>query len=341
MLFLDEAALAQEAAQKFSQDSLRQVTSNFIQQVQSDPSAFWHSMMQEGIQFGLKVLAALLIYMVGAWLTKRIKVVLHKVFLRRKTEATLASFITSFVSIMMTVMVLIISISTLGVDTTSLAALLAAGGMAIGMALSGTVQNFAGGIMLLVFKPFKAGDVIEAQGLLGTVMEVSIVSTKVLTPDNRVIILPNGTLSNGTINNYSAQPLRRVDLEVSVAYGSDADKAIATMQELIATFPDILTSADKRPAPASSSSVKTTGLPIPDPFVALKALNANDITFVVRVWTLSEHYWDVYFGLQKLFYTELPKHGFSFAYPHCDVTIVNEKQEKRSKRREIKTRNEK
>lgn len=304
-------------------DSLKMVTENLIKQAASDPVTFWHTLGDQAIHFGLKVLAALLIYVVGAWLIRRVKLLLHKIFVKRKTEHTLATFVTSFVSIMLTIILVIITVSTLGVDTTSLAALLAAGGMAIGMALSGTVQNFAGGIMLLVFKPFKAGDFIEAQGYTGTVTDVTIVSTKLLTTDNRVVILPNGALSNGTINNFSAQPLRRVDMEVSVAYGSDADACEKAIMEIISEDSRILTSADERPVNTSVVGINLSKLPIPDPFVALKSLNANDITYVVRVWVRVENYWDVYFALTKRFYTELPKRGFQFAYPHCDVKILS------------------
>ena len=158
-------------------DSLRQVTETIIQKVQEDPNAFWTQLLHNAITFGIKVVIALIIYIIGAWLIKRVKKLLLRIFERRDTERTLASFVSSLVSISMTVLLIIITVSTLGVDTTSLAALLAAGGMAIGMAMSGTVQNFAGGIMLLVFKPFKVGDFITAQGFSGTVTDVSIVST--------------------------------------------------------------------------------------------------------------------------------------------------------------------
>ncbi len=306
-------------------DSLKQVQAEALELLKTDPNAFWQSFTDSAIQFGLKLLAALAIYLIGAWLISRVKKMLERVFKRKQTERTLASFVTSLVSISLTVLLIIVTISTLGVNTTSLAALLAAGGMAIGMALSGTVQNFAGGIMLLAFKPFKAGDFIEACGHKGTVMEVNIVNTKILTIDNRVVILPNGTLSNGTIDNYSAQSLRRVDLEVSVSYGSDAEQCEAAIRELLATEKRILTSKDERPSTQGAASINTKGMPIPDPFVALLRLNSNDITFIVRAWVRSEDYWDVYFYLQKTFYTELPKRGFSFAYPHCDVTILNDK----------------
>lgn len=304
-------------------DSLKQVHQEAITLLKTDPNAFWQSFLDSAIQFGLKVLAALVIYLIGAWIIRRVRKVLERIFQRKKTERTLASFVCSLVTIILTVLLIVITISTLGIDTTSFAALLAAGGMAIGMALSGTVQNFAGGIMILAFKPFKAGDFIEACGYKGVVMEVNIVNTKILTTDNRVVILPNGTLSNGTIDNYSAQSLRRVDIEVSVAYGSDADKCIDTIQEILAADERILTSKDERPPVRGEGAVNTKGMPIPDPFVALLRLNANDITFIVRAWVLSDNYWPVYFHLQQTFYTELPKHGFSFAFPQRDVRIIS------------------
>lgn len=301
-----------------------------ITQMQTDPEAFWNGVMQEATQFGLKVLAAIVIYIVGAWLIGRLKKVLRSIFERRNTERTLASFVTSFVSIALTVLLIIVIISTLGVDTTSLAALLAAGGMAIGMALSGTVQNFAGGIMLLTFKPFKAGDFISAQGFSGKVVEVNITATKLLTVDNRVVILPNGALSNGTIDNYSARPLRRVEWQVSVAYGSDAARCRETILRMLNEDPRVLQADTDMDAlyeelKISSFQLSTTGYrmeAIPAPFVALSTLNANDITFVVRVWVRATDYWDLYFAMQQRFYSELPEAGFQFAYPHVDVTML-------------------
>ncbi len=280
--------------------------------------------------FGLKVLAALLIYMVGSWLISRIRKMLQRSFIRRNTELTIASFTTSAVTISLTILLVIITVSTLGVDTTSLAALLAAGGMAIGMALSGTVQNFAGGIMLLVFKPFKAGDWIEAQGVSGTVMEVNITATKILTVDNRVIILPNGALSNGTIDNYSARPLRRVDWTVSVAYGSDAEGCRKTIIELLAADKRVLqadtdTNELYKEFDEKSFQLSVIGYKmesIPAPVVFLKSLNESDITFSVRAWVRGQDYWDVYFKMNEVFYTELPKRGYEFAFPHMDVTML-------------------
>lgn len=288
-------------------DSLRQVTETIIQKVQEDPNAFWTQLLHNAITFGIKVVIALIIYIIGAWLIKRVKKLLLRIFERRDTERTLASFVSSLVSISMTVLLIIITVSTLGVDTTSLAALLAAGGMAIGMAMSGTVQNFAGGIMLLVFKPFKVGDFITAQGFSGTVTDVSIVSTKIVSTDNHIVVIPNGTLSNGNIDNYSTNPLRRVDLEISVAYGADADRCIETILNIVHD--------DKRIIDAQTPGAA-------DPFVALSSLNASDITFVVRVWVHTPDYWNVRFDLNKSLYTQLPQQGFEFAYPHMDVTLI-------------------
>lgn len=325
MLFLQEPHI-------IPPDSIRQGARHMIEFAKADPEAFWQIFADKVIQFGLKVVAALLIYIVGAWLISIVKKSMRRVFVRRKVEPTLASFLSSFVSISLTILLIIVTVGTLGVNTTSLAALLAAGGMAIGMALSGTVQNFAGGLMLLAFKPFKSGDFIEAQGQSGKVIEVNITATKILTPDNRVVILPNGALSNGTINNVTGRPLRREEWLVSVSYGVDA----AACKQAILT----IVNGDKRVLQADTdidalykelniskfqlASVNYKMDAIPAPFVALKALNENDITFVVRAWVRASDYWDVFFDMQERFYTELPPQGFTFAYPHVDVTMLKE-----------------
>ena len=312
------------------QDSARANAMRMIELAKENPDTFWQEVGQSMLQFGIKVLAALLIFAIGVLLIRWVQNILKRSFARRKTEPTIASFVSSFVSISMTVLLVVISISTLGVNTTSLAALLAAGGMAIGMALSGTVQNFAGGIMLLAFKPFKAGDFIEAQGVSGKVVEVNITATKILTMDNKVVILPNGALSNGTIHNYNGRPLRRVEWSVSVSYGVDAG---ACKEAILA-----IVNSDKRVLQANTnmkklykelnisnyqlSTVNYQMDAIPAPFVGLSSLNANDITFVVRAWVRSSDYWDVFFALQERFYTELPQQGFTFAYPHMDVTML-------------------
>lgn len=258
--------------------------------------------LEKAINFGIKVLAAILIYLIGAWLIKKIKGMLKRIFEKKGTDAAIASFTMSIVSIALTIVLIIVTIGTLGIDTTSFAALLAGGGMAIGMALNGTVQNFAGGIMILIFKPFKSGDYIEAQGFAGTVSEVTITSTKLTTVDNRIIIIPNGALSNGTINNYSDQKFRRVDLTVDVEYGTSSDAVKAVLHSIVKEDARILS----EPA---------------EPFIALSSLKDSSIQFTMRLWVKSSDYWGVYFDTTEKVYNELPKNGIHFPFPQLDVNI--------------------
>ncbi len=330
MMILLQAAPTPEQIEA-KRDSIRAGAKMMIETAKSDPETFWQEVGKATLQFGVKVLAALLIFVIGILLIRWIQGVLKRAFERRSTEPTIASFVSSFVSISLTVLLIVISVSTLGVNTTSLAALLAAGGMAIGMALSGTVQNFAGGLMILAFKPFKAGDFIEALGQSGKVIEVNITATKILTVDNRVVILPNGALSNGTINNFNGRPLRRVEWTVSVSYGVDATACKAAILAIVNSDKRVLppeTDMDELYKELNISAYQLSTVSyridaIPAPFVALKSLNANDITFVVRAWVRADDYWDVFFDLQERFYTELPPQGFTFAYPHMDVTMLN------------------
>ena len=287
-------------------DTLKTQSSKLIEQWSTDPQGAFHDLLGKAIDFGLKVLGALVIYIVGAWLIRRVKKLLHKIFDKKGTEKTVASFVISLVTLILTVLLIVITISTLGINTTSFAALLAAVGVALGMALSGTVQNFAGGVIILAFKPFKAGDYIEAQGFGGFVKEVNILNTRLITRDNKEIVLANGTLANGNVTNYSTRPIRRVDRSISVAYGTDAQECIDTLVEIMKEDPRILDSSTPGAA---------------DPFAGLDAQNSSDITFVVRVWVKTEDYWAVYFDLNQRMYTELPKKGIHFAYPHLDVKI--------------------
>ena len=258
--------------------------------------------IDKAVAFGLKVLAALLIYTLGVWIIRKVKKIIKGIFDRKKTDAAIASFAMSITSIALTVILIIITVGTLGIDTTSIAALLAGGGMAIGMALNGTVQNFAGGIMILIFKPFKSGDFIETQGFSGTVSEVTITSTKLSTVDNRVIVIPNGLLSNGIINNYSDRTIRRVEITVDVEYGSSSEKVISILQSLIKDDTRIL----KEPA---------------EPFIRLSALKDSSIQFTIRLWVNASDYWGVYFDTIEKIYNELPKNGINFPFPQLDVNI--------------------
>lgn len=263
-------------------------------------------LIDKAVAFGLKVIAALIIYSIGIWAIRRSKRFINRLFTRKNTDAGIASFVESLASIILNIILVIITISIVGIDTTSIAALLAGGGMAIGLALNGTVQNFAGGIMLISFKPFKVGDYIEAQGYEGTVKDISIVSTKLMTTDNRCIIIPNGALSNGTINNYSHNTIRRVEWTIGVEYGVSADECKRLLMELIDKDIRVLRKADGVPA---------------DPFVGLSTLADSSVIFTMRAWVKSENYWDVKFEMNEKIYETLPKNGINFPFPQMDVHV--------------------
>ena len=269
-----------------------------------------HDLLAKAMNFGLKVLVALVLYFLGGWIIRKIKNILKRHFNKYDyLDPAIETFILSISGITMWIMLIVAIIGTLGIETTSFAALLAGGGMAIGLALNGTVQNFAGGIMILIFRPFKAGDFIETEGFTGTVTEVTITSTKLTTTDNRVIVIPNGAISNGTINNYSQMTMRRLDLTVDVEYGTSADGACELIHSLIKEDSRILTAETGGKA---------------DPFVALSALKDSSIQFTIKVWVKSEDYWNVNYALLKKIYTELPKNGINFPYPKLDVNIKTE-----------------
>ena len=287
-------------------DSAKAAFQQFTEMLAADPGTALQNLGRQAIQFGLKVLAAIVIYIIGAWLIKRIKKGLQRLFERKQTDRTMASFISSFVSIALTIILIIVTIGTLGVNTTSLAALLAAGGMAIGMALSGTLQNFAGGLMIMAFKPFKAGDYIEALGYAGTVTEVTIVGTHLTTFDNRKVILPNGALSGGNVVNYSYYPLRRIDITVGVEYGTDAAACKQKLTEIVLEDPRFLS--------ASTPGAK-------DPIIAIQKLDSSSVNFLIRAWVRTEDYWGAWFDLNERVYTELPQAGINFPFPQVDVHV--------------------
>lgn len=293
-------------------DSLNAVQTEIasaVQKIMTTPSnELIKDLVDDTVKFGLKLLAAFIIYMAGAWIIRKIKKILSRAFERRKTEAAIASFVQSIVSIALTIMLIIITVGTLGIDTSSIAALLTGGGLAIGMALNGTVQNFAGGLMILVFKPFKAGDFIEVEGHSGTVSEVNITSTKLTTTDNRVIIIPNGILSNDVINNFSSRQMRRLDISIDVEYGSSAEQTKELILEIIKADARVLTIESGAPA---------------DPFVALNALKDSSVEFIMKVWVKSDDYWPTKYDMNEKIYTELPAHGIMFPFPQLDVNIKN------------------
>lgn len=252
-----------------------------------------------GISTGKQIIAALIIFLVGRLLISVINKLVAKLLARRHVDAGVQTFVKSFVNIMLTILLIVAIISKLGVDTTSFAALLASAGVAVGMALSGNLQNFAGGLIILLFRPFKVGDFIESQGVSGTVREIQIFHTILTSGDNKVIYVPNGGLSSGTVINYSREATRRVEWTFGVEYGEDFDKVESVIKRLIEADDRILDN--------------------PAPFINLITLADSSVNVVVRVWVKSENYWDVYFQMNKSVYATFNKEGINFPYPQLTI----------------------
>ncbi|MCH8557061.1 MAG: mechanosensitive ion channel [Balneolia bacterium] len=252
-------------------------------------------------EYGPNILFAILTLVVGLWIVKFIVAAVKKGLDKSETDATLKSFLGSLVSVLLKIMVYITALGMLGVEMTSFIAILGAAGLAVGLALSGTLQNFAGGVMILLFKPFKAGQFIEAQGHMGTVKEIQIFTTYLNTPDNKIVIIPNGPLATGSLTNFSMMPTRRVDWTFGIAYGDDVDKAYEVLNRLIAADERIL----KDPAP----------------FIAVKELGDSSVDFTVRAWVNSPDFWGVFFRMNEEVYKTFDKEGLSIPFPQRDVHL--------------------
>ena len=257
------------------------------------------NLINAGIGAGKSIIGAILIYVIGRYIIKWINKLVSKVLEKRNFEISVQTFLKSLVSILLNLILAFAIVSKLGVNTTSFAALLASAGVAIGMALSGNLSNFAGGLIILIFKPFKVGNFIEAQGISGTVKEILIFHTILMTPDNRVIYVPNGSLSGNTIINYSKENIRRAEWNFGVEYGQDYAKVQEVLNRIIA--------ADKRI------------LKDPAPFIALGNLGASSVDIKVRVWMKAADYWDVYFDMNKIVYEEFNKENIGFPFPQLTI----------------------
>lgn len=253
------------------------------------------------VSIALKIVIALVIFWLGRWLIRRVRKMMERIMIRRNVDVSLRAFLISLVTITMMLFLIIITIGILGIDTTSFIALFASAGLAIGMALSGTLQNFAGGVMILLFRPFRVGDFIEAQGQSGTVKEIQLIHTLLNTTDNKTILLPNGPVSTGIINNYSREARRRVDWTFGIAYGDDYDVARGVLLELL--------EQDERVAKE------------PAPFVALTALADSSVNIVVRAWVDSSEYWNVYFDMNEKVYKVFAQRGLNIPFPQMDVHL--------------------
>lgn len=254
--------------------------------------------------YGMNLIWAILTLVIGLWIVKMVVKGVRKGLDKGETEETLKSFLTSIVSILLKVMVYITALGMLGVEMTSFIAILGAAGLAVGLALSGALQNFAGGVMILLFKPFQAGHYIEAQGHSGTVREIQIFSTILKTPDNKTILIPNGKLANDSMINYSVEEQRRVDWTIGIGYGNDIDKAYEVIKRLLAEDDRILDD--------------------PEPFMALKELADSSVNIVVRAWVNAGDYWPVNFRLNEQVYRTFEDEGLDIPYPQQDIHIHKE-----------------
>lgn len=253
------------------------------------------------LEYGPKLVAALLLWIIGIRLVKLLSNKFRSILDKRNTDESLKPFFNNLVSSLLKIILIVSILGMLGVEMTSFIAILGAAGLAIGMALSGTLQNFAGGIVLLTFKPFKVGDLIQTQGHLGTVKEIQIFNTILKTPDNKTVVIPNGGLSNSSMTNYSTEKKRRVDWTFGIGYGDNIDTAEKIIKQLCKDDSRILEE--------------------PESFVALSELADSSINFTVRAWVYSENYWNVFFDMNKNIYRAFDKEGLNIPFPQMDVHL--------------------
>lgn len=262
---------------------------------------YFHLLEQYLVAYTPKLILAIITLFVGLWLVKKIVGLMMKAMEKKDTDVSLRRFLESLLSILLKTLLIISVISMIGIETSSFIAILAAAGFAIGMALQGSLGNFAGGVLILIFKPFKVGDVIEAQGFLGAVNTIGVFNTIMKTPDNRTILLPNGPLAGGAITNLSTEPQRRVDMTFGIGYDDDIAKAKEKINEII--------SKDERI------------LKVPAPQVAVSELADSSVNFVVRVWCDSANYWGIFFDMHENVKIEFDNANISIPYPQTDVHV--------------------
>lgn len=255
-----------------------------------------------GIDFGIKAITALVIFYVGRIVARFVAKGIRKVMQSQEVDKILESFVSNLAYWAMMTFVVIAAINQIGVQTTSLIAIMGAAGLAIGLSLQGSLANFAAGVLIVMFRPYRVGDFVEAAGIAGTVVQVQILTTILKTGDNKQIVVPNGQIMGSIITNYSANATRRVDLTVGVGYDDDIDKVRSTLQNLI--------DADERI------------LKDPSSLIAVSELADSSVNFTVRIWVNSADYWGVYFGLTEAIKKRFDAEGISFPYPQQDVHLI-------------------
>ncbi|PKP52118.1 MAG: mechanosensitive ion channel protein MscS [Bacteroidetes bacterium HGW-Bacteroidetes-1] len=277
-----------------------------LEKIPGEISLITDYLAQMIVSYGLKLMGAIIALIIGFWIVGRIKSALVKLMIKRDVEPSLRTFLKSFLSIALKILVIITVLGMVGVQMTSFIAMLGAAGLAVGLALQGTLQNVAGGVIILLFKPFKVGDFIEAQGYMGKVNEIQIFNTLLTTIDNKVVIIPNGGLATGSLTNFSMMSTRRVDWTFGIAYGDKYEKAESVIQKLIDAEERILKE--------------------PEPFIALSKLNNSSVDIVVRCWVESIDYWPVFFNMNKNIYNAFSADGISIPFPQMDVHLYESKK---------------
>lgn len=265
----------------------------------NDLNVAMQTLITQASHFGLALVKAFIIFVVGRFLIRLLNKFVRQILNKRNIDPSVKSFVGSLVYVTLMILLIISVVGALGVQTTSFAALLASAGVAIGMALSGNLSNFAGGLIILIFKPYKVGDYIESQGVSGSVKEIQIFHTVLNTPDNKIIYVPNGSLSSSAVINYSYQTTRRVEWTFGVEYGTDYEEVKRQLEEIL--------------------QQDTRVLSVPAPQVALNQLADSSVNFVVRVWVKSGDYWDVFFDINKNVYQTFNKVGINFPFPQLTV----------------------
>lgn len=264
-------------------------------------SSLTEMIMDFAVTYGLKLVGAILALIVGLWVVGKISKSLRKLMEKRDVDPSLRGFLSTFISIMLKILVIISVLSMVGIQMTSFIAMLGAASLAVGLSLQGSLQNFAGGIIILILKPFRVGDFIDGQGHMGTVEDIQIFNTTLKTVDNKVITIPNGALANSSITNFSKKETRRVDWTFGIAYGDSYEKAREILQKLI----DEDSRIHKDPAP----------------FIALTSLGDSSVNIVVRVWLNAADYWDVFFEMNEKVYKTFSEEGINIPFPQMDVHL--------------------
>ena len=290
-----------------------------LQMMKSMPfDEFLDDVVRKLTTFAINLAIAIAVFYIGRFIIRKLTGFIDHILIRRNVDPSLRTFLVSMLRIVLFFILIVTVIGILGIETSSFIALFASAGVALGMALSGTLQNFAGGVLVLLLKPYRVGDYIEAQGYAGTVTEIQIFSTIICTYDNKSILIPNGPISTGSINNWSRESYRRIDWTVSIAYGDDFEVAKKAILAILADEKDVL-----KERPQTTPTRRSHGLLPEDctPSVVLDSLGASSVDLKVRAWAPTDRYWAVYYETNRRIYAELPAAGINFPFPQLDVHL--------------------